>query len=79
MRNNRNIFLSVIFVLLQLSCASDTEAQDIGFAKDLYVHNLKARALELFIEIYHNAKSSASNKAEALYYMGQISFEDSRN
>jgi tetratricopeptide (TPR) repeat protein len=75
---NRNICLVVIIALSQLSCGSNVEAQDISMAKDLYIHNLKSRSLELFVEIYHNSKSPSNNKAEALYYMGQISFDDGR-
>ncbi len=34
--------------------------------------------MELFIEILNNPKSSPIIKSEALYYMGQISFDDGR-
>ena len=73
---SRNLYLIILFAVVQFSCASDSQAQDIALAKDLYVHNLKDRALESFLEIYHNSKSPTNNKAEALYYMGQISFDD---
>lgn len=78
MKSSKNILFVLIFMLLQFLCISNTVAQDIGLAKDLYVHNLKSHALEMFIEILHNSKSPATNKAEALYYMGQISFDDGR-
>jgi tetratricopeptide (TPR) repeat protein len=78
MITSKNLTLIAVFLLLQLSCSSDVDAQDTGFAKDLYVHNLKSRSLELFVEIFHNPKSPANNKAEALYHMGQISFDDGR-
>jgi len=51
-------------------------AQDVDWARDLYVHGLKSRAMETYIGILHTAAYSAEAKAEALYYMGQISFED---
>jgi len=51
-------------------------AQDVDWARDLYLHGLKSRALETYIEILHTKSSTAQAKAEALYYMGQISFED---
>jgi len=57
---------------------TDIKAQDIGLAKELYTHNLKPRALELFIEVLHSSKSTANVRAEALYYMGKISYEDGR-
>jgi tetratricopeptide (TPR) repeat protein len=75
---NRNLFFAIVFVFLQVFSALDVKGQDIGFAKDLYVHDLKSQALELFIEIFHNPKSLANGKAEALYYMGQISFDEAR-
>lgn len=51
-------------------------AQDVECARDLYVHGLKSRAMETYIGILHTASFPAESKAEALYYMGQISFED---
>lgn len=74
----RYIPIFLLFILLQLSYTSNTVAQNVGLAKDLYTHNLKSRALEIFIEILHNSKSSTASKAEALYFMGQISFDDGR-
>jgi len=74
----KNILIVIALSFFQLSCSSNSQAQDIEFAKDLYVHDLKPRSLELFIEIYHNPKSSANNKADALYYMGQISFDEAQ-
>lgn len=50
--------------------------QDVDWARDLYVHGLKSRAMETYIAILHTAKSPAAAKAEALYYMGQMSFEE---
>ncbi|HWC97919.1 MAG TPA: hypothetical protein VG456_14255 [Candidatus Sulfopaludibacter sp.] len=51
-------------------------AQDVEWARDLYVHGLKGRAMESFIAILHTPSYAAGAKAEALYYMGQMSFED---
>jgi len=61
--------------LMQLSCSRPTQAQNIDIAKDYYVHNVKGRALESFIDVFHSSAPPAA-KAEALYYMGQIAFED---
>jgi tetratricopeptide (TPR) repeat protein len=44
--------------------------------KDFYLHGLKSRALETFIEIHHSSKATPADKAEALYYMGQIAFDE---
>jgi len=49
-------------------------AQDVDWARDLYVHGLKDRAMEAYIAILHGV-SPDDAKAEALYYMGQMSFE----
>lgn len=67
----------VILVLggLVLGC-SQVFAQDTNYARDLYNHKLKAKATETFIKILHNPTSSSNEKAEALYYLGQISFEE---
>ena len=55
---------------------SALHAQDVEWARDLYVHGLKGRAMEIYIGILHTAATPAESKAEALYYMGQMSFED---
>jgi tetratricopeptide (TPR) repeat protein len=62
-------------LVMQLSCARPMEGQSIEIAKDYYVHNVKGRALESFIDVFHNSKAPEV-KAEALYYMGQVAFED---
>lgn len=62
-------------ILLIFGFLSPAFGQDVDWARDLYVHGLKGRAMETYIGILHTA-STAEAKAEALYYMGQISFED---
>jgi hypothetical protein len=57
-------------------CAGPLLAQDAGLAKDFYLHGLKSRALETFIEVLHSPKATPADRAEALYYMGQISFDE---
>lgn len=72
------IFLPIYLIpvlAMQLSCARPMEGQSVEIAKDYYVHNVKGRALESFIDVFHNSKAPEV-KAEALYYMGQIAFED---
>ncbi len=61
---------------LLLSCSSSVTAQQFDLARDYYVHGLKPKALEVFIELYHDPKVAPATKAEALYYMGQIAFDD---
>jgi tetratricopeptide (TPR) repeat protein len=61
--------------ILLVACGPTAPAQDVSLAKDLYLHGISSRALESFIEILHNPKATASDKAESLYYMGQISFD----
>jgi hypothetical protein len=65
-----------IVLLLTLIQMSALTAQDVALAKDFYIHGLKSRSLENFIEILHNPKTTPADKAEALYYMGQISFDE---
>ncbi len=66
-----------VVALFTISCSGPSSAADLDLAKDYYAHGLKSRAMELFIEICHNPKTIAATKADALYYMGQISFEES--
>lgn len=50
--------------------------QNISMAKDLYSHNLKNRALEEFILVFNTSNIDSNDRIEALYYMGQIVFDD---
>lgn len=72
MKNN-HICLSALLVMTTFAPML-VMSQNIELAKDLYSHGLSDRALETFITIYHTAGSSANQKAEALYYIGQLSF-----
>ena len=74
----RNIFFYISAIsLLTVSCSHSGSAQELDLAKDYYLHGLKSKALEVFIELYHDPKSVAATKAEALYYMEQIAFDES--
>ena len=64
------------FLALALISCGLASAQDAALARDYYVHGLKSRALESFIGILHEAKAAPADKAEALYYMGQIAFDE---
>lgn len=74
----------VLLVICILSCSQNTpftatvSAQNISLAKDFYTHNLKERALEEFIIIYNTSNANADVKSEALFYMGQITFDEGR-
>ena len=75
----RPIFLIVLFTGFSLLlCTENAKADDITLAKEFYAHNLRSRALEIFIELLNKPQAPAANKAEALYYMGQISFDEGR-
>ncbi|SPE31248.1 conserved exported hypothetical protein [Candidatus Sulfopaludibacter sp. SbA3] len=65
------------FILAIVSMLAGTlHGQDVDWARDLYEHGLKGRALEMYVGILHTASYPPAAKAEALYYMGQMSFED---
>ena len=63
--------LAMALMACGLACA-----QEAALARDFYVHGLKSRALESYIELLHSAKAVPADKAEALYYMGQIAFDE---
>ena len=48
----------------------------IEIANDFYRHNFTDKAKEKFLDIYHNPLSSDKEKAQALYLVGQITFEE---
>src|SRR5207253_1572298 len=73
MKRFTSFCLTIVFITL--GCARSVQAQSIEVAKDYYFHNVKERALASFIDVFHNAKTPEI-KAEALYYMGQISFDE---
>jgi len=48
----------------------------LDIANDFHRHNFSERAKEKFLNIYHDPDASDIAKAEALYLLGQISFEE---
>lgn len=48
----------------------------IEIANDFYRHNFTDIAKEKFLDIYHDPNSSDKEKAQALYLVGQITFEE---
>ncbi len=78
MKTRSTIFIVFAICLSLLLYTENAKADDITLAKDFYAHNLRARALEIFIELLNKPQASAANKAEALYYMGQLSFDEGR-
>lgn len=68
-----SLFLCTIFWIGQLaSCAA---AQSVEVAKDYYQHNLNDRAKDILITVVHGS-GTPTNKAKALYLLGQISFDE---
>ena len=51
------------------------ELSPLEIANDFLKHNFAEKAKEKFLNIYHDPKTTSENKAEALYLLGQISFE----
>ncbi len=47
----------------------------LEIANDFLRHNFSEKAKEKFLDIYHSPKSTNEEKAEALFLLGQISFE----
>ena len=75
MKNIQNWLLGFGLILV---CTTVCLAQNISIAKDFYNHNLKERALEEFIIVYNTSTVKSDERAEALYYMGQITFDAGR-
>lgn len=69
--------VSYIPVML-LAMACNAQGQGIELATDYYRHGLQDRAVEAFIDVVHAPSSSATHIAEALYFLGEISFEQGR-
>ncbi|MBC8146708.1 MAG: tetratricopeptide repeat protein [Bacteroidetes bacterium] len=53
-----------------------TLAQNVKVAKEYYRYNLTDKAKEEFILTFQSSKSSDNDKAESLYWLGQISFDE---
>jgi tetratricopeptide (TPR) repeat protein len=65
-----------VYVGLLTSCASS--AQSVDLAKDYYQHGLNEKAKETLIVALHGASTAPASKATALYFLGQISFDEGR-
>ncbi|MBP7508897.1 MAG: tetratricopeptide repeat protein [Prolixibacteraceae bacterium] len=68
----------VLITCCLLFATSILLAQNITMAKDMYDHGLKEKATEEFIKIYYNNSSTPALKAEALYYMGELSCSEAK-
>ena len=51
-------------------------AQNVKIATEYYRYNLTDKAKEEFIITFQSSKSSEKDKAESLYWLGQISFDE---
>ena len=74
------LFLIVFFMIFNLIYSSEffyklNSTDQMDFAIDLYNHGFLDGALEYFIAIYNNERTLKEYKAEALYLMGEISYE----
>jgi tetratricopeptide (TPR) repeat protein len=74
----RNQQIQKLLIIVMLIMFSPVMSQNFSIAKDFYEHNLKERALEEFIHVYNNPIEKQDVRVEALYFMGQISFDDGR-
>jgi tetratricopeptide (TPR) repeat protein len=52
--------------------------QSVELAKDYYAHNLNDKAKDILITLIHSQTSTSKAKSEALYTLGQISFDENR-
>ena len=74
------LFIIAFFVIFNLIYSSEffyrlNSTDQMDFAIDLYNHGFLDGALERFIAIYNNERTPKEYKAEALYMMGEISYE----
>ena len=74
----KKLKLTVIILIGLLTFTCVALAEPIDLAKDYYTHNLNDKAKELFIGILYDSQESDAAKAEALYWLGQISFQEGR-
>ena len=77
----RKILLFIVFIIIaNLAYSAEISTMSnlfyhLELAYDLYNHGFQDAALEQFIELYHNDRSPKEYKADALYMMGEISYE----
>ena len=74
------LFLIIFLMIFNLIYSSEffyklSSTDQMDFAIDLYNHGFLDGALEHFIAIYNNERTPKEYKAEALYFMGKISYE----
>jgi|ERR1700731_3894166 len=72
-------WLGWVLVCINLTvCSVSCRGQAIELARDYYKHGVAEKAKEILIAAIHDRNVSAASKAEALYVLGQISFEQNR-
>ncbi len=67
-----------ISLMLLLFVAKLLSSQSLSLALEYMNHNLTQNALVEFILVLNSKQSNGNEKAEALYYLGQISFEQQK-
>lgn len=70
----RCLNLAVVTFILS-GCA---HPQSLETANDYYQHGLNDKAKDILITAIHSSSTTPSNKAKALYLLGEISFEEQR-
>ncbi len=69
------VFAAVLFFF---AVFPQVYGQSIELAEDLHQHGLTDKAKDTLISILHNSASTPATKSKALYWLGQISFEEGR-
>lgn len=70
--------MALLLVIAFIPPVQGATSADLETAKMLYRHNLVEKAKELFIGAIADIKSPDAVKAESLYWLGQISFDENR-
>lgn len=78
MRRVTPIVLAILSLASSACIPDDSAAQTLAYAEDLYAHGLNDDASRAFLSILHEEGSSGSAKSEALYFLGQIAFDDGK-
>ena len=72
----RNIDLKIELISKQKNQKEGAKMSPIEVANDYYRHNFNDIAKEKFLDVYHDPEAPVKEKAEALYIVGQIIFEE---
>lgn len=76
--SRRSILVLLAFLIAGCANSAPVAGQSMAKAKRLADHGLSAEAKTEFIDLLQSGSTSASDKAEALYQLGQLSFAEGR-